>query len=609
MNDFWIVIAEGLVNQGEIRSAQAWESEELLDRAGRFRFSMPAADHKADLPTAKRTANCYALIGGVVTLVGAGTIDEIKIVAGGDGALMLEIGGDNLLRELTNKQVGTLAIDDGAGGPDTSGPADIMTAVPFGWSLDTVDGYSSTLKSIIHTFEGETVLGALVKLAELTGEHFRLGSGRKVVWMRADQPDSGIRALDVLDPEEADDFPDLALITEIEKIEDSYDAYAGRIYAYGSGVGEARYDLNGASTGYSGYTVGNDSKGYYLQHTITWNAYAIERYMSFKDISDQRTLVEAAYEHLRTHLAPVSAYRMTITGLQQTLTPGSTVRCSYHRWVDGRHVVNIDDDFVILGVTNRIDAGGLRTVGLQVSSIDRWPLTDVGAIVDNLSQAGAFSTHPQPLPAGEVAGDITVQSAHIGGATNYLNVDASGNLTLHGTATVFDDVFTPATAMQLGGSADPGFAKLLDNGSGSQGVFTYLFDAAAVEELYFSVQLPRGYKEGSDITPRLHWAPTNTNTGTARWGLEYTWANIDGTLGNTTLVYAEDAGDGTAYKQQRADFAAIGGSGKTIGGALLCRVFRDAGHGNDTYNADAALLGLALQLELDTLGSNTETSK
>lgn len=73
--------------------------------------------------------------------------------------------------------------------------------------------------------------------------------------------------------------------------------------------------------------------------------------------------------------------------------------------------------------------------------------------------------------------------------------------------TVWDDMRIPVLSTKIGTSKEPGFAQLLDDGAGSQGVFTYLFSDTIEEELYFMVQMPHSYKLGTAIHPHVHWAP------------------------------------------------------------------------------------------------------
>jgi hypothetical protein len=176
----------------------------------------------------------------------------------------------------------------------------------------------------------------------------------------------------------------------------------------------------------------------------------------------------------------------------------------------------------------------------------------------------------------------------------------------------WEDFRMPATSSKTGGSKDPDFAKFVDNGSGSQGVFTYLFDKTTEEELYFIMQLPHQWVEGSEIRPHVHCAPMDTGTGTLRWGLEYTWQNVfGGAFPATQIIYtAATAMPGVAKSHLLLPFtSAIDGTGKTLSSCLFLRVFRDTA--NDNYNNDAALIELDFHILMEgwRSGSEAEYSK
>jgi hypothetical protein len=173
----------------------------------------------------------------------------------------------------------------------------------------------------------------------------------------------------------------------------------------------------------------------------------------------------------------------------------------------------------------------------------------------------------------------------------------------------WDDLRVAAKNLAKAGVKDPGFDKFIDNGAGSTGLYSYAFDKATIEELFGAIQIPHKYKEGTNVVPHIHWMPKDTDTGVVRWGIEYVWTNIGDTTANSTIVYAEDAGDGTALKHQLAPFSEIVGTGKTISSMFEFRIFRDASDGNDTYDNDAILLEFDLHVQYDTLGSRTETTK
>lgn len=181
----------------------------------------------------------------------------------------------------------------------------------------------------------------------------------------------------------------------------------------------------------------------------------------------------------------------------------------------------------------------------------------------------------------------------------------------------WDDLRVPVSSIQRLGYSDPGWAKLKDNGSGSVGVYIPWFDATTVEEVYFVVQLPHSWQEGTNIKPHVHWTPKTTGASGqfVRWGLEYTWANIDGSYGNTTIIYtdatsaaaATTSGDSTmtADKHYMTLFSEIDATGKTLSSMLVCRLFRDASNGDDDYPYDAGLLEVDFHYYAYRLGNAT----
>jgi len=162
-----------------------------------------------------------------------------------------------------------------------------------------------------------------------------------------------------------------------------------------------------------------------------------------------------------------------------------------------------------------------------------------------------------------------------------------------------------AISTNLGGSKDPDFLKFADNGSGSQGVFAYHFDKSQEQELYQTVTIPRMYKEGTNIYPFIHWMPKDSGTGTVRWAMEFSNASIGEVFGNTVFIYKEQSGEGTALIHQVAIFDGVGAAGFSKSGMGSVRVFRDATHENDTYDADAILVEFGFVYEMDSVGTST----
>lgn len=257
----------------------------------------------------------------------------------------------------------------------------------------------------------------------------------------------------------------------------------------------------------------------------------------------------------------------------------------------------------------------------KVTSTPVTPVT-VPATNEDLDDHLADTSNPHQVTADQVGlgtdDSPTFAGGHFGGVANYTEFEADGTLVMHGDATVWDDLLVPATMTKMGGTKDPGFAVFKTNGSGSQGVFLYWFDAVTEEELYFAVQLPHSWA-GTPITPHVHWVPSiasdeNPSGQTVRWGLEYTWINIDGTFANTSIVYAKSAsGLTTAGKHLMTLFSAItpgAGTQDGISSMLICRIFRDATSvADDTYEHDAGLLEIDFHYEKNTIGSRAAGTK
>jgi len=160
------------------------------------------------------------------------------------------------------------------------------------------------------------------------------------------------------------------------------------------------------------------------------------------------------------------------------------------------------------------------------------------------------------------------------------------NLHVHGdieySDSFYDDVRVDIISTRVGASTyQPTWTQVKTDGAGSRGVYAYAFHPTNENEVFFELQLPHAWKEGSPIWPHIHWAPVDTDTGSVVWGLEYTKATVGDAYGNTTTLSVTDPGDGTAYKHQIAVFSSIDMTGDSLSTVLICRLFRDAGNGSD----------------------------
>ena len=175
----------------------------------------------------------------------------------------------------------------------------------------------------------------------------------------------------------------------------------------------------------------------------------------------------------------------------------------------------------------------------------------------------------------------------------------------------WDDIRIPITNMKPGISNDPTFEKMIDDGSGSTGVFSYSFAKNSEDEMGFSAQLPHSYKEGTDLDFHVHWAPSvGTDTGDVVWGLEYQVKSIDGTYSTSTIVEKTIAASGTALKHTLTDVSEISGTGLKISAMIMGRIFRKVkAVGDGGYDDKVWLLEADFHFQMNTVGSQNETSK
>lgn len=150
--------------------------------------------------------------------------------------------------------------------------------------------------------------------------------------------------------------------------------------------------------------------------------------------------------------------------------------------------------------------------------------------------------------------------------------------------------------------------------AGSRGVILKYFSPDVVNELYFDVQLPHRWKQGSDIEAHLHFVPNADGLAShdVRWGLEYTWASIGDVFGNTTTIYGNInhlAETLVKDKHYITELGEISATGKTFSSMLCCRIFRDVENVGDTFEDFAGLLEIDFHYQIDSLGSNEEYVK
>ncbi len=172
---------------------------------------------------------------------------------------------------------------------------------------------------------------------------------------------------------------------------------------------------------------------------------------------------------------------------------------------------------------------------------------------------------------------------------------------------VWDDIRVVPGAFKLGGANDPSAQNWQPGGAGTT-FKVYKFQEN--DEVFFTVQIPHSYEEGTDIEPHIHWTPAdrgNEEIGTiVMWKLDYSWANQQGVFAPSATVSMSATCSGVDSRHQYADGNMIYGAGKTISSMLVCRLWRSAT--GDTWAGTTsaqspAVLEFDFHFQLDTRGS------
>jgi hypothetical protein len=196
----------------------------------------------------------------------------------------------------------------------------------------------------------------------------------------------------------------------------------------------------------------------------------------------------------------------------------------------------------------------------------------------------------------------STSSSIFGTSPNYAMFDTDGTLTLHGTATVFEDVVVNLSNIKAPASDPPTWTSY-------KGCEVPAFGKNATNVLYFTCQIPHKYKNGSDIFFHFHAAYPDANAGNSRWQLTYSWANINGTFGAQTTTPLTFAAPAAADHHSLHNFGTISGSGKTISSVLLCSLARLGADGADNYDNVIYAISADFHIEFDSLGSSQELVK
>lgn len=390
-----------VLGYGPLESVSRWSYTARFDRAGDFSLQFDGSDPQAELVQNLRIARARALLDGVWTEVGAGIIDLSGVSPASDGATPRTVSGLDLIEELSYREVGDLEVGEGTGATREEGLNAIAAFAPSGWTF--VQANPAGHDYIYARYNGESVLSALIYLAEKTESHFYRSADRTLVFT-SQYEDSGIRAISA-EGELADNECNIESIVE----EIDTHQHLTRIRPYGSGTGRAQLTLWATNrTAPSGYTLNKTLN--YIQNDIavqTWGIKETPRveYKEITPIANTAANVRAACNMLfdsaladlqrRSTLEQQRTYTITVSGCSKLLRPLQTMRVTYY---NPERNINVDRDLYILETTWEGDTSGIATTRLVVSTDIRWPETESSAGADRATQGRVFRAHPQMGP-------------------------------------------------------------------------------------------------------------------------------------------------------------------------------------------------------------------
>lgn len=271
-----------------------------------------------------------------------------------------------------------------------------------------------------------------------------------------------------------------------------------------------------------------------------------------------------------------------------------------------------------------------------ISDVSHTP--DVSAVLDVYDEHKGFLPPRVALTASNTAGPITTPATGLliyntattslgtvydvrpgyyynagdGTTPNWVQVV---NATGSGTATVWDDMRVTLSDAATGTVA-PQWDNFPIDGSTSN-PFLYWFKNSGIDEMYFVVQLPHTWVEGTAILPHIHWVASADGASgptVPRWGLQYCWLNIGEKFSAYTTIYGTTTVPNEVLVKDRQYLTPLGsggmdGSGKTISSMLICRVFRDGDNAADTYSGYAGALEIDFHIQINSMGSRLEYTK
>lgn len=318
--------------------------------------------------------------------------------------------------------------------PTKTGVA-LITGIANSYNANWSVVNTATTNEAYLQFHGESVLAALIALAQATGDHFILGSGRTLTWLGAGSTwsASGYRAVQAQEPSTG-----TVLINNLNVVKDTAELLTRIIPLAGNGTQSIDLTLT-SRTAPAGYTLVKNPtapRQPYLENDAAEAAYGIiAKVVDFNDLECMQLsswyehpenaanqLFDAAKVYLDQHCIPAYQYELEVTGLKELQQPGKTINVVYQEWTDGVKTIDIDtfpsSPLMIMGVTHIHNDSGHLTAALEVSNIDRRAESGDSSIVGAIRTVRGLARSGQPSAVStQVVQSISSSDVDINGGT------------------------------------------------------------------------------------------------------------------------------------------------------------------------------------------------
>lgn len=254
-------------------------------------------------------------------------------------------------------------------------------------------------------------------------------------------------------------------------------------------------------------------------------------------------------------------------------------------------IVSATDNVNRMATVTFRDAGGVVTSIFKNASSRDLDVNDPVVVLffrNNFSDGIIIGkTNPKTV---DKFGDIS--------AGNYIQIDNTGFVQLHGQAKAWVDYNVPLTLGKptAGGKPDYDYTNM-----------GYLLPQNdKTEVLHVRVQLPHAW-DGSDIFPHIHWQQTRNQVPVFK--VDYIWYNNGDPVPDTWNTYAMEqaifAYSSGTISQLNYNPIGISASGKSISSILKFKLYRE----DNVYAGDVLADDFDIHLRIDAGGSRLQYEK